>query len=132
MKTILVIGNEGSIKDSVNRAVKENGWRINYCTDASFEIKRIIRQLPDLIIADLTSLSSEKAGLLMHLKSSVSFSFVPVLLIDDSKQQANKKVDLKNLFDDGLIYSFSKPFTSKELLTQIKNIIRQTETINPW
>ncbi len=132
MKTILVIEDEGSIRNAVNSAVKENGWRITYCTDASFETKRIIRQLPDLIIADLTSPSGEKAGLLMHLKSSASFSFIPVLLIDDSKHWGNKKVDLKNLFDDGLIYCLSKPFTDEELLTQIKTIIKQTEAINPW
>jgi len=132
MKTILVIEDEGSIRDAVNSAVKEIGWQTIYCTDISFEIKRIVQHLPDIIVADITSLSSEKAGLLMHLKSSPSFSFVPVLLIADSKQRGSKKVNMKNLFDDGLIYCLSKPFTNEELLTLIKTIIKQTETINPW
>lgn len=132
MKTILVIEDEGLIRNAVNGAVKENGWQFIYCTDISFETKRIIRQLPDIIIADLTSLSSEKAGLLMHLKSSAAFSFVPVLLITDSKLSGTKKLNAKKLFEDGLIYCLSKPFTSEELLALIKNIIKQTETINPW
>lgn len=132
MKTILVIEDEGLIRNAVNGAVKENGWQFIYCTDISFETKRIIRQLPDIIIADLTSLSSEKAGLLMHLKSSAAFSFVPVLLITDSKLSGTKKLNAKKLFEDGLIYCLSKPFTGEELLALIKNIIKQTETINPW
>ncbi len=132
MKTILVIEDEGSIINAVRNAINDMQWHIIYCTETSFETKRIIQQLPDIIIADITSLSSEKAGLLMHIKSKTAFTFVPLLLITSSSLSGSKKMNVQDLFNEGLIYCISKPFTNEELLEMIKKIIKQTETINPW
>jgi hypothetical protein len=64
MKKILILENDKAIRNMINTLVNNNDYKIlsseNYSTDHG-----LLKQIPDLVIADLTSIKKEKVELLI-------------------------------------------------------------------
>jgi len=82
-------------------------------------------RIPDLVIADLTSIKNKKVEMLMKLKNDAVISMVPFLLIISEDKEKNNLLPLQN-------YYLNKPFTAGNLYSIIDKIFLNAEGISPW
>ena len=125
MKKILILENGKTISNMINPLFNTEDYKFllskNYSTDV-----RLPKQIPDLVIADLTSIKKEKVELLMQLKSNPVISLVPFLLIT-----SNNKTAIEEHFS-ALNYHLRKPFIKGDLIALIKKILDYMDGISPW
>ena len=83
MKNILVLENNETISTMVRNIFKSDEYRILFPVRSSIEQKdsKLPEQIPDLVIADLSSIKNETAELLIQIKNNPVTSLVPFLLI---------------------------------------------------
>jgi response regulator RpfG family c-di-GMP phosphodiesterase len=98
----------------------------------------VLKPIPDLVIADLTSIKKEKVELLMQLKNNPVISLVPFLLISSKKENQvfatgiNKNEDQNQEQFSIHNYHLRKPFTKNDLHNSITKILDYMDGISPW
>jgi len=123
MKKILILENNNSIRNMVSDLPVNEEFKIIIIE--SFPVKAgLPAQLPDLIIADLTSIKKEKVELLMNLKNNPVISLVPFLLIISNN--GNGKADHISVHN----YYLNKPFTKETLYLMLKRILNHSGSIS--
>jgi response regulator RpfG family c-di-GMP phosphodiesterase len=123
MKNILILENGKIIKSMVGKLSKNENYKIINPTPVSGNLKD--SKIPDLVIADLTSIKNKKVEILMKLKSNPVISLVPFLLIISENKDRNENPAIQN-------YYLDKPFTADNLYKMIDKIFRDAERASPW
>jgi len=123
MKNILILENGKIIKSMVGKLSKNENYKIINPTPVSGNLKD--SKIPDLVIADLTSIKNKKVEILMKLKSNSVISLVPFLLIISENKDRNENQAIQN-------YYLDKPFTADNLYKMIDKIFRDAERASPW
>ena len=122
MKKVLVLENGTTIGNMLSNLIIKEECKILLPEKES----KYKGEIPDLIIADLTSIKKEKVELLMHLKSSHITSLVPFLLVVSENGTGTKEeLSVQN-------YYLNKPFTNDSLQNLVKKILSHTDSLNPW
>lgn len=125
MKTILLIEDNSTLKKAFGSLTKEYDWKILIPKEKTTNMKWIFDRIPDLIIADLKALNGSKVELLLYLNNEY-FATVPLLLITSSRKI------VANEFYRGFKYYLTRPYKIEQLAATIKEILKNTETKNPW
>lgn len=81
----------------------------------------VIREQPDLILADMLSVKPDALGLIRQLSQQQACRHIPLLVLSGFKDLATKTECLLA----GAVDYLSKPFHAAELLLKIRNQIRQ-------
>ena len=125
MKKILILENGKAISNMINNLFEIENYKI--LSSENFPVKTgLPKQIPDLVIADLTSIKKEKVELLMQLKSNPVISLVPFLLItSENGIGSEEQFSVLN-------YYLNKPFTKESLYLLIKKILNHTDSLSPW
>jgi CheY-like chemotaxis protein len=139
MKKILILENSKVVSNMISTLLNNNDYKIlsseNYSTDHGS-----LKQIPDLVIADLTSIKKEKVELLMQLKNNTVLNMVPFLLISSHKGISAHTPDINFRSDEALNqeqysilnYHLRKPFTKSDLHALVKKILDYMDGISPW
>ena len=132
MKKVLILENGKTITRMVSLLFKNEDYKFLFPENHSAKTD-LSRQIPDLIIADLTSIKNKNVELLMQLKNNPVISMVPFLLITSPRESGsqNKKIEMAEQFSI-LNYYLNKPFTNDELFSLIKRIIDHIDGLSPW
>ncbi len=125
MKKILVIENGKLIRNTINHHLNDEEYEI-LLSDYIIKNSHLPKQIPDLVIADLTSIKNEKVELLMQLKNNHLTSIVPFLLITSGKNGGMKD------FDSEFKYQLHKPYSENDLFGLIKKIFENSDNASPW
>ena len=134
MKKILILEKGKAISNMINGFFKTEGYKILITLPVLREASdsKLPNEIPDLVIADLTSIRREKIELLILLKSNPIISMVPFLLITSNKKIETPGIgDFKENFSIKNYY-LNKPFSEKSLFTMVKKILGYSESISPW
>jgi response regulator RpfG family c-di-GMP phosphodiesterase len=126
MKKILILENGKIISDMVKLFYKSENSKIIDLKNYGEGYFEGTKEIPDMVIADLTSIKKEKVELLVLLKNNPATSLIPCLLITSNK---NKK--LKNGFSQ-FNYYLNKPFTKDEIHSVLKKISNDSDSAGPW
>jgi DNA-binding response OmpR family regulator len=123
MKNILILENGSIIKNMIGKLNETKNYKIlsPYPLSGYLEDSKI----PDLVIADLTSIKNKKVEMLMKLKNSAVISMVPFLLIISEEKEKNDLLPLQN-------YYLNKPFAAGNLYSMIDKIFLNAEGNSPW
>jgi len=124
MKKILILENGKAISNMMID-LNEN-YELAIAISRSSGNSKISNEIPDLVIADLTSIKKEKVELLMQLKNNPVISLVPFLLISSENGIGSEEMY------PTLNYCLKKPFTKEELFALVKKIINHTNSLSPW
>lgn len=132
MKLILILENGKTIKDMISNDMIIKDYKILESGSSLTKSTFFREQIPDLVIADLTSIKKEKVELLMMLKNNPVTSFVPFLLITSpaglSTRNKNDMKEQVSAFNNYL----QKPFSKDELIVYVKKILKHSDNLSPW
>lgn len=123
MKLILVLESGKSIRNKIIDREKDLAL---IEPEVFYDLTRLPDTVPNLVIADLTSIKKEKVELLMNLKIHPILSMVPFLLIvKEHSHLFNEQLSITN-------YYIRKPVSKDQLSKLINKILTSTEIVSPW
>ncbi|WP_299459007.1 two-component regulator propeller domain-containing protein [uncultured Microscilla sp.] len=100
-------------------------YRVIEATNGAEGIEQAIKQLPDLVITDIMMPQTDGFELVNTLRKNPATSHIPIIILSAKASPESKLKGLEIGSDDYL----TKPFSSKELLLKVRNIINRKEKL---
>ena len=119
-QSILVIDDEPAIRDMLQIALDAAGFKVRLAEDAKQAYPIIIDTPPDLILLDWMMPGTSGIELLRRLRRDEIN--VPVIMLTAKVEEASKISGLDSGADDYI----AKPFSTRELISRVKAILRRT------
>lgn len=122
---ILIVDDEEGILKLLKIDLEADGYTVFTAKTGQEAIRKTWHTSPDLILMDVVLPDMNGGEVVKALKANPSTSQTPVLFLTAlcSKQEEREQAELK--VDNRRYLTLAKPFTSKELLTQIKSVLQK-------
>jgi len=125
MQTILVIEDEGDIADLVAFNLRRNDFNVELSPDGLHGLASARSLLPDLIVLDLMMPGMDGVSLFKELQKESATRRIPVIMLTARGQTEDRIAGLEIGADDYMI----KPFSPKELVLRIKNVLKRSVSV---
>ncbi len=116
---ILIVDDEAPIIDVLSYNLKQAHYQVVVARDGEEALEQARRELPDLIILDLMLPRLDGFDVCRTLRSECQ---VPIIMLTALGSEVDRVVGLELGADDYLV----KPFSVRELLARVKNVLRRT------
>ena len=116
---ILIVEDEESILELIAINLKQSGFNPIRAISAEFAEKIVNEALPDLIILDWMLPGMNGIEFAKRLKTNSETKIIPIIMLTAKSEEDNKLLGLNVGADDYM----TKPFSPKELMLIIKNLI---------
>jgi CheY-like chemotaxis protein len=127
MKKILVLEEGNFLSEMITKILLNYEYELISTGGRSAGFNKVLRGIiPDLIIADLTTLKNNNVELLVQLKSNPVNSLFPFLFITSGISYNPEALN------PGLNYYLSKPFTEEDLFQLLLKIFKESRGLSPW
>ncbi|AYM60477.1 putative two component response transcriptional regulator (OmpR family) [Agrobacterium fabrum str. J-07] len=123
---ILVVDDDGEIRELVSSYLKKNGLRTTVAADGRQMRSFLDGNAVDLIVLDVMMPGDDGLVLCRELRAG-KHKATPVLMLTARDDEMDRIIGLEMGADDYL----SKPFAARELLARIKAILRRTRMLPP-
>jgi two-component system response regulator MprA len=118
--TILVVDDDAKLRDSVDRALRANGYDVALADDGVDALAKLEASAFDAIVLDILMPGVDGLSVCRSLRESGSN--VPILMLTARDAVSDRVAGLEAGADDYLI----KPFALVELLARLKALLRRT------
>jgi CheY-like chemotaxis protein/AraC-like DNA-binding protein len=115
---VLIIEDHEDVRTYIRKSIEEY-YNVIEASNAAEGILLAIERIPDLIISDVMMPEIDGFECCRTMKSDAKTSHIPVILLTAKATENDKLKGLELGADDYL----TKPFSAKELLARIKNLI---------
>lgn len=122
MQTILIIEDEEDIADLVAFNLKRNDYAVEMAHDGLSGLAKAREIRPDLIVLDLMMPEMDGLSVFKELRRDGATRKIPVIMLTARGQTEDKIQGLELGADDYM----TKPFSPKELVLRVKNLIKRT------
>lgn len=122
--SILIVEDSEDVRSYLAGLLK-NDYTINEAVNGEDGIKKSTELLPDLIISDVMMPSMDGFEFCKKIKTDWLTSHIPVILLT-AKASSESKIEG---LETGADVYLTKPFSSKELLVRIKNLLEQRKNL---
>ena len=122
VRTILVVDDEPTLRETLAEALDADGFRVVTAADGREALSRFREQQPDLVVLDLMlpELSGIEVCRIIRAESGV-----PIVMLTAKTSELDKVVGLELGADDYV----TKPFSLRELTARIRALLRRTEQL---
>ncbi|MBS2970145.1 response regulator transcription factor [Metabacillus sp. KIGAM252] len=120
MQKILLVDDEPAILDVCRRYLEREGYRVDSAVNGFEAVEQWKRGRPDLIVLDL--MMPEKDGWTAAEEIRMGDEDVPIIMLTALGQERDRLLGLTLGADDYL----TKPFSPRELVLRVKNMLRRT------
>jgi len=125
---ILIVEDETDISDLIRFHVEREGFNAKVVHSGKIALDVIQRERPTLIVLDLMLPDLDGLELCRRLKWEPSTRSIPILIVSAKGEEADIVTGIELGADDYV----TKPFSPKELMARLKNILRrQKEQLIP-
>ena len=121
-QTILVIEDEEDIADLIAYNLRRNDYQVEVAMDGLVGLSEAKRLLPALIVLDLMLPGMDGISIYKELSKDAATRKIPVIMLTARGQTEDKITGLDLGVDDYM----TKPFSPKELMLRIKNLLKRT------
>ena len=125
-KTILVVDDEGPIRDMLRVALEMAEYAVLEAEDAQTAHGLIVDKKPDLILLDWMLPGTSGIELARRLKRDEVTRELPIIMLTAKGEEDNKIQGLEVGADDYI----TKPFSPRELVARLKAVLRRTDTLS--
>jgi signal transduction histidine kinase/DNA-binding response OmpR family regulator len=115
---IVLADDNADMRDYVLRLLGE-GWRVDAVADGTRALETVMRDPPDLLIADVMMPGLDGFALLQAVRSSERTRTLPVILLSARAGEEARLEGLRSGADDYLV----KPFSARELLGRVESML---------
>nr|WP_255648018.1 response regulator transcription factor [Pseudalkalibacillus hwajinpoensis] len=116
----MLVDDEESILDVSRRYLERDGYHVITATDGQEAISRWEKEKPDLIVLDLMMPIKDGIEVAEEIRS---VDDVPIIMLTALGQERDRLLGLTVGADDYL----TKPFSPRELVLRVRNILRRTK-----
>ena len=126
MKTrILVVDDEADVLELVEFNLRQAGYELTSAADGAEALKKAKAQLPALIILDVMLPEVDGLEVCKLLRRDPATARIPIIMLTAKASELDRVLGLELGADDYL----TKPFSPRELLLRIKNLLlRQAQS----
>jgi len=117
---ILVVDDDGRLRDLLSRYLTEQGFQVTAIADSSQLDRRLQRDPPHLLVLDLMLPGEDGLSVCRRLRGAGET--VPIIMLTAKGEEVDRIVGLEMGADDYL----PKPFNPRELVARIRVILRRT------
>lgn len=120
MTSIVLIEDDRSIAEPLERALKGLGFTISSASDGVSGLETVLTEQPDLVILDIMLPEMDGWEVCKAIRKT---SVVPILMLTALSDEIDRVVGLELGADDYL----TKPFSTRELIARVKALLRRVE-----
>ncbi|MEA4847774.1 MAG: response regulator transcription factor [Clostridiaceae bacterium] len=120
MKHIFVIDDERNIRELIRKYLEKEGFLVTVFENSQNIVSEINRLKPDLLVLDIMMPGIDGLELCKEIRKSKD---IPIVFVSARDEELDRILGLELGADDYL----SKPFSPRELVVRIKNIMRRSE-----
>ena len=120
MKHIFVVDDERNIRDLIRKYLEKEGYQVTVFESAKNVVSEINRLKPDLLVLDIMMPGIDGLELCKEIRKHRE---IPIVFVSARDEELDRILGLELGADDYL----SKPFSPRELVVRIKNILRRLE-----
>ena len=120
---ILIVEDETAIRDMVAFALKRAGMHVQTAEDVPQAQLRLAEQVPDLILLDWMLPGTSGLEYARRLKRDELTREIPVIMLTARGEEDDRVIGLDTGVDDYVV----KPFSTRELVSRIKAVLRRTQ-----
>ncbi|HWR61890.1 MAG TPA: response regulator transcription factor [Clostridia bacterium] len=120
MKHIFVVDDERNIRDLIRKYLEKEGYTVTTFENAQNVLGEIIRLKPELLVLDIMMPGVDGLELCKEIRKSTD---IPIVFVSARDEELDRILGLELGADDYL----SKPFSPRELVVRIKNIMKRLE-----
>jgi DNA-binding response OmpR family regulator len=122
---ILVVDDEPEAVELVEFNLKQSGYAVMTAVDGAEALKKARSQSPDLIVLDVMLPEMDGFEICKTLRLDPATARVPILMLTAKAAEIDRVLGLELGADDYL----TKPFSPRELMLRIKNILARGQTV---
>jgi len=115
-RKILVIEDEADLRANVARFLKAEGYEVLTAENGASGVDLAVRQMPDLIVCDITMPEMDGFGVLFSLRENVTTSNIPFIFLTASTRTYDRNWGVELGANDYI----TKPFKLEQLLDAIR------------
>lgn len=116
---VLVAEDDRGVRDSLDRALRFEGYRVSTATDGAEALEAVMKHSPDVIVMDV--MMPHVDGLTACRRLRESGARTPVLMLTARHEVSDRVAGLDAGADDYLV----KPFSLEELLARLRALLRR-------
>ncbi len=117
-KKILVVDDDPYILMSLEFLMKKNGFDVMVARNGTEALDIVEKQLPNLILLDIMMPDVDGYEICRYIKSSKKLKEAKVVFMSAKTKEA----DIKKGYDLGASLYITKPFSTREMMKQIKEL----------
>lgn len=115
---VLVVEDNESIRDYIQSSLDDR-FRVLVAEDGKEGLEIARKEIPDIVISDIMMPVMDGIELCRHIKSDISTSHIPVVLLTAKDSIGDKEEG----YDSGADSYLTKPFSARLLISRINNIL---------
>ncbi|HYF81588.1 MAG TPA: response regulator transcription factor [Clostridia bacterium] len=120
MKHIFVVDDERTIRDLIKKYMEKEDYKVTLFEDGKNLANEIRRLSPDLIVLDIMLPGVDGLELCKEIRKT---SELPIIFVSARDEEFDRVLGLEIGGDDYL----AKPFSPRELVARVKNLIKRVE-----
>jgi DNA-binding response OmpR family regulator len=118
-RVVLVVEDNPSERDAVQRILQSNNFHVEIATDYHSAVKFMATSVPNLICLDLTLPRESGFEVCEHMQRDMRLRFVPILVMSDRASPE----DMAQAEQVGANAFLKKPFTAAKLLKYVNTLL---------
>ncbi len=119
MKKVLVVDDDPYILMSLEFLMNKNGYTVMVARNGTEALSFINNDKPDLVLLDIMMPDVDGYSICKHIKSTDSIKDIIVVFL--SAKSSEK--DIQHGYDLGAALYVTKPFSTRELMKKIKELV---------
>lgn len=121
-KSILIVDDEPNIVLSLDYLLRKNGFNVLIARNGTEAMQTLSSETPDLVLLDIMMPDVDGFAICEHIRSMDRFDHTRVIFLSAK----SKKSDVEKGLSLGADHYFIKPFSSKELLAKIRELLDES------
>jgi CheY-like chemotaxis protein len=122
-KTILVVDDEGDVRDYLKAALVEAGFDVVTAEDGFQALEAVEKQIPDLISLDLVMPRKSGVKFYREISQKKKYAKIPIIIVTGHARDDLGKADLKELTMSGPGIYLEKPVKPHNYIAAIKKTL---------
>ena len=126
-KKVLTVDDEEEMTELIAFNLNAAGYEVDQAHDGAEALEMAQKQHPDIIILDVMLPELDGFSVCEILRQTPATSKIPVILLTGWASESAKQIGLDSGANDYVV----KPFSTRELVLRVRNLLREPTSLNP-